>query len=294
MNPPAELQGRGEAFGIFFAIVLELHFPEEQRRIGHAKIQASAIAQLLVAGPGARGIPVEHRKQHREVLVRLELQANARRREGIGRAAARQVDCGNRREVGLQENLACLAEEEFAVGRELSDPQARLVLPEFLFEPHFRQPRRRYGFDRGDRVHAPHVVAADAPGIVNLEAVCVEGQPLPVGKLLEIDRELRFELALIDRAALEAARHVAEHVVGVDEIVGDAMLGEPLADTARIAVVRQAVRNRRAGDPVRVRGSILRLRARGGEEEREGQPAPCRLQRRRAHPIHPAPRDRPC
>src|SRR6185295_15125877 len=88
-------------------------------------------------------------------------------------------------------------------------------------------------------------------------------------ELFEIDRELHFELALIDRATLQPARDVAEHVVRVDQIVRDAVLGEALADAAGIAVVRETGRNRRTGDAVRVRPGILGARRRGRKGCRE-------------------------
>ncbi len=54
-----------------------------------------------------------------------------------------------------------------------------------------------------------------------------------------IDRQL----ALIDRAGSDAAGHIAQHVVGVDQVVGDATIIEPFARPVGIAVLRQTCRD---------------------------------------------------
>jgi hypothetical protein len=65
----------------------------------------------------------------------------------------------------------------------------------------------------------PMKVPSDAAVIVNAEGIGVESPVLPAGKLFKIDVKLRLQLPLIDGAALDAAGNIAQHIVGVDEIV---------------------------------------------------------------------------
>src|SRR6185369_17809656 len=97
-------------------IVLELRLANDEGRIVDAEVEAVAVAKLLAgAEPYPGRIAVEHGQQQRNVLVRVDLEADARRGQRIGRAAAWQVRRRDRRPVALQEHGAEFAEKEFRV-----------------------------------------------------------------------------------------------------------------------------------------------------------------------------------
>src|SRR6185295_4756620 len=123
----------------------------------------------------------------RYVLDRIDLEANARSGQRIGRAAARQVRRGDGRPVALQEHGAEFAEEELGVGGNLAGLDARLATGELLLEPYLRQPRGRHRFDRGDGVEASDIVAPDAAGVVNLEKVGEERKTAQARELVQVD-----------------------------------------------------------------------------------------------------------
>ena len=62
---------------------------------------------------------------------------------------------------------------------------------------------RNERFQGGDR-RSLVARAAHAAGVMDDEVVCVERQSVQAGEFLEIDVEDRFQLALVDAAALEA------------------------------------------------------------------------------------------
>ena len=85
-----------------------------------------------------------------------------------------------------------------------------------------------HGLDVADRDQAVEVLAAHSGCSMNLKGIAEEAQALPSGELAEIDRGKRFKLALIQAAATDAAGHVAERFAGVDQPVGDSVLGRAI------------------------------------------------------------------
>ena len=138
---------------------------------------------------------------------------------------------------------------------------------ELLLEPQFGEARRRDRLDVADRDQAVEVLAPHSGSTMNLKSVAEEAQALPSGELAEVDGGERFELALIQAAATDAAGHVAEGFAGVDQPVGDSVPGEPSAAARRIAVVRHAGRDRHGRNAI----DNIRLRHRrpGHRDRRE-------------------------
>ena len=77
--------------------------------------------------------------------------------------------------------------------------------------------------------------------------------PFQAGELAEVDGQDAVKLALVDGAGAKPAADVGQHVVGVFQAVDDAALAEPFAEAGRIAVVRQAGRDRRRRQESRFR-----------------------------------------
>src|SRR5262249_1480202 len=100
----------------------------------------------------------------------------------------------------------------------------------------------------------------------------------------QIDQKLRLQLALDDRAGSNAAGHIAQHVIGGDQIVRDAAIVEPFAVPVKISVVRQARRDRRHSDSDAFGFALRPWWVRAEKEQRDqGIRTSPAMQRYRAH-----------
>ena len=124
MAPGADHDAGREAFVLLAVVVLKLGLADEERRVVDAEVRAKPIADLLIAAARSGRIAVQHGDADPDILDGLDLEANARRRQRIGRTAAWQVHRSDGRPIALQEHLAEVAEEEFAVGGDLADLEA--------------------------------------------------------------------------------------------------------------------------------------------------------------------------
>src|SRR5271165_4586859 len=136
MRPGAEFQDGGKPGIRLLVIIPELCFGDHKRRVLEAKIDAVFIAELLIAWRSRSGrIAIEHRSEHRYVLVGIDFHPCARRRERISRPAAWKSRRGNRWPVGLQEHERSISVEELNVGCELTGAKARAAIPKTLLQP---------------------------------------------------------------------------------------------------------------------------------------------------------------
>src|SRR5215831_17106035 len=218
MRPAADLQSRGKPGVILSAIMPPLKFTDHERGILESKAQAIAIACIGISvAAGSCRVAVEDRKQQRSILRQFILYSRPDRGQWIGRSAAGQVDGADGRPIALQEYLTQVAIKKLGVRRELAKPEAQRTKP--AFKPQLRQAHCRRRLDRRDRVHAADIVASDAAVVIDAEGIGVERPVLPAGELVEIDVELRLQLALIDGAAPDTAGHIAQDIICINEIV---------------------------------------------------------------------------
>ncbi len=88
---------------------------------------------------------------------------------------------------------------------------------------------------------------------MDLERVGVEGQALPIDELFQIDIDQCLEAADVDAALSGAAGRIALPLADVVQPDGNATFSQRLAIPERIAILRQAGRDRRIRDAVAVR-----------------------------------------
>ena len=260
MMPAAQPVNSGQPAVVLSLIVAVLNLTHQQRRIVDPEIGSGGVDRSLFAG-----IAIEHGDEGGPVFVGIKPPAYARRGERIGRSAAGQVGAGDRGPVAAQKHPAVVADEELRIGGKLAEAKAEAIVEQLLLEPQFGKARRRHGLDVADRDQAVEVLSAHSGCTMNLKSIAEEAQALPSGELAEIDGGERFELALIQAAATDAAGHIAERFAGVDQPVGDAVLGEPSAAARRIAVGRHAGRDRRGREAI---DSIRFRHRRCGHRER--------------------------
>src|SRR5262249_45173683 len=116
VSPAAELDGGCEPRAVLFMVSPDLSFTDQKRRIANPKIEAVAVAELLVAVARPGRVTVEHGEQQGRAMVWLELQPHGGRGQRISSAAARQIAGGDGRPVALQKHGAQVAEEELRIG----------------------------------------------------------------------------------------------------------------------------------------------------------------------------------
>ena len=251
MMPAAQPINSGQPAVVFSLIAPVLNLTHQQRRIVDPEIGSCGVDRSLFSR-----ISIEHGDEGGPVLVGIKPPAYAGRRERIGRSAAGEVGAGDRGPIAAQEHPAVVADEELRIGGKLAEAKAEPIVEELLLEPQFGKARRRDGLDVADRDQAVEMVAAHSGRSMNLKGIAEEAQALPSGELSEIDRSKRLELALIQAAATDAAGPVAERFAGVDQPIGDPVLGEPFPSAGRIAVVGHTGRDRHgrnAIDNIRLR-----------------------------------------
>ncbi len=151
------------------------------------------------------------------------------------------------------EEVEVLADKELGIRHQLTGAQTGLAVPELLLEPNLRKPRRRQRFDVADRVQTADQAAVWSAAAVHLKAVGIEAQAVEAREPAEIDADHRLQLAVEDRAAPNAASQVRQQLGGVNEAERHPMRRKPAPRAERIAVGRQAARNRRHGRHARRR-----------------------------------------
>ena len=91
MIPAPELHAAGKAGITLAAVEGEIHLRHGQRRIVDSEVRAVGVALLRVSIARPSGIAVEDRGEKRELIGRRYLDPNTRRRQRIGRTAARKI-----------------------------------------------------------------------------------------------------------------------------------------------------------------------------------------------------------
>src|ERR1019366_5946312 len=135
MAPPSELQRPGKSAVVLALIGPELRLADDQGRIAQSEIETVAVAGIGIASAGPGGIAVENGQQERRILAVVEFRPRAERGQWISRTAPRQSDRHAGWTVGLHENGAEVAEEEFAVGSELAHSETGSAAEKFPLEP---------------------------------------------------------------------------------------------------------------------------------------------------------------
>src|SRR5947209_15783771 len=95
MMPAADLPAAGAAVIAGEIFPSELYLAEHQRRIAHSEIQPVTVALLRIAGTGPRGVAVEDRAEHGDIVIELGGEPRADRGKRRRRAAGRQVNGGD-------------------------------------------------------------------------------------------------------------------------------------------------------------------------------------------------------
>ncbi|MBN9246075.1 MAG: hypothetical protein J0I81_01220, partial [Hyphomicrobium sp.] len=125
----------------------------------------------------------------------------------------------------------------------------------------------------GNGVYAANIIAQDLTRVVNLKGVCEDTCAMPADRLFQIDRQPRFKQTLVDHASFYAAVDIRKTVICVVEDSRNAISRKFFPGAERIAMIRQAARDRGSCYAVSVRARIVRNRRQYRQTNRDKRKA---------------------
>jgi hypothetical protein len=158
------------------------------------------------------------------VVARLHANADAGRRQRIGRSRGRQVGGEKIRPAdAVVDEIGCgLALQELAIRQHQSDADRPEVVGPVLLVPERVKPRHRSRFDIRHGEQVADIVGAEQRTIGD-EPVHMDEPALPADKLLQVEVELWLHGAKPDRASLDPTAEVGKEIGRVGERQRDAV-----------------------------------------------------------------------
>lgn len=177
--------------------IVPLGLGHRKSRIPEAEICAVAIARLWIAFTGSHRIAIKHGCKKSPLRMRGQFDANARRGEGKGNAAVRQICAQNRCPPESAANAQSVEGrlKKFRVGADLSSAH-RQELAELLLQPNIRKACRGDTLKIGQRRHGTHKMAADADA-VHLPEREMEGRAFPARRIFGVPLDRAKQSAVI-------------------------------------------------------------------------------------------------
>jgi hypothetical protein len=225
-----------DALAVFALIGQIARLADHERAAAKAEYRAGRDRLRQVRAGAAGGIAAEDTGLKGEVVARLEADTHAGRGQGIGRAGGGEVprEEGRPADAVVDEVRGRLALRELAVRQHQPRADGPFVVGCVLLVPERIKPCDRSRLEIGDREDIPEISLAEERAMGD-EPMDVNVSSLPIGKLLQIDVELRLKHAEVDLAGPDAAADIGEEIVGIGERYGDAVVLEIGSNPAPIA-----------------------------------------------------------